>query len=246
MIGAFLSNRASRGTKVQAGRIAGVGDKVPKKKVLLCAPSNAAIDEVAKRIRDGVRDSTGQRVTPMVVRIGNDASINISTKDISLDYLVDQKLESTKDNTGGTSTSATQIASLRSSIEAVKKQRQLKVEELAGIQNNMARTAELEKTISSLNADRQRLTQRLNKMQDDQKANNRTLDATRRRVRLETLLEADIICSTLSGAGHDVLDQFEFDMVIIDEAAQSIELSSLIPLKYRCTRCVLVGGLSLT
>jgi senataxin len=30
-------------------------------------------------------------------------------------------------------------------------------------------------------------------------------------------------------------------MVVIDEAAQSIELSSLIPLKFNCTRCVMVG-----
>jgi superfamily I DNA and/or RNA helicase len=33
-----------------------------------------------------------------------------------------------------------------------------------------------------------------------------------------------------------------FETVIIDEAAQSIEISSLIPLKYDCQRCVLVGG----
>jgi senataxin len=31
-------------------------------------------------------------------------------------------------------------------------------------------------------------------------------------------------------------------MIIIDEAAQAIELSSLIPLKYDVTRCVMVGG----
>ena len=33
----------------------------------------------------------------------------------------------------------------------------------------------------------------------------------------------------------------EFETVIIDEAAQSIEISSLIPLKYGCTKCILVG-----
>jgi senataxin len=33
-------------------------------------------------------------------------------------------------------------------------------------------------------------------------------------------------------------------MVIIDEAAQAIELSSLIPLKYRTKRCIMVGGMS--
>ena len=33
----------------------------------------------------------------------------------------------------------------------------------------------------------------------------------------------------------------EFETVIIDEAAQSIELSALIPLKYGCAKCILVG-----
>ncbi|EIC06663.1 tRNA-splicing endonuclease, putative, partial [Microbacterium laevaniformans OR221] len=33
----------------------------------------------------------------------------------------------------------------------------------------------------------------------------------------------------------------EFETVIIDEAAQSIELSALIPLKYGCSKCILVG-----
>jgi senataxin len=46
----------------------------------------------------------------------------------------------------------------------------------------------------------------------------------------------------LSGAGHETLEQLDFEMVIIDEAAQSIELSSLIPLKFRCQRCIMVGG----
>ena len=32
-----------------------------------------------------------------------------------------------------------------------------------------------------------------------------------------------------------------FETVIIDEAAQAVELSTLIPLKYGCKRCILVG-----
>jgi hypothetical protein len=32
-----------------------------------------------------------------------------------------------------------------------------------------------------------------------------------------------------------------FSWVIIDEAAQCVELDTLIPLKYNCTKCVLVG-----
>lgn len=34
---------------------------------------------------------------------------------------------------------------------------------------------------------------------------------------------------------------FGFDTVIVDEAAQTVEVSTLIPLKYGCKTCVLVG-----
>ena len=88
-----MSNRPVQGIKVQAGRASAVIDRLPKKKILLCAPSNAAIDEVAKRITEGLRDTSGRQLRPSVVRIGTESSINISTKDISLDFIVDQKLE---------------------------------------------------------------------------------------------------------------------------------------------------------
>eukprot|EP01041_Mallomonas_annulata_P008591 gene8591-17720_t len=58
-------------------------------------------------------------------------------------------------------------------------------------------------------------------------------------IKLSILETADIICSTLSGAGSSSLlealvhiSNFSFDAVIIDEAAQAVEPSSLIPLKY--------------
>lgn len=47
----------------------------------------------------------------------------------------------------------------------------------------------------------------------------------------------------MSTAGSDFLlnSKLEFPIVIIDEACQSIELSSLIPLKYQAKKCILVG-----
>lgn len=208
-------------------------------KILICAPSNAAIDEVAKRLIEGVFGSRGQRLTPVVVRVGVDATINASVKEISLDSLVDKRLEMEGDkNAPG----ANDMQSVHSEIESVKQRRQKKYEELQNITNNHARAIALEDEIRDLNAKRFALTRVLNTLRDQQQSQNRSADATRRRLRYEVLAEADVICSTLSGAGHEQLEQFEFSMVVIDEAAQSIELSSLIPLKYRCEKCIMVGG----
>jgi senataxin len=212
----------------------------PAKKLLVCAPSNAAIDEVAKRIKEGVRDSTGRVVFPKVVRIGPTDSVSAAVRDISLDDLVAAKLSI--DPKESTDVSG-EIASIRGELEVVKRQREAKQAELRSLQDNTSRYVILEKEVTELNRKRMQLTSRLDKIKDKQQSSNRTLDANRRRFRLEVLQEADVICSTLSASGHELLDSFEFETVVIDEAAQSIELSSLIPLKYRCRRCVLVGGM---
>jgi senataxin len=209
-------------------------NKEPPRKILLCAPSNAAIDEVASRVR-----SLRNRTPVKVVRVGADKTMNVSVKDISLDYLVDQKLTSQQ---APSDDAGKEIQVLRREIDSTKQQKQQRQEELFQIHNNTARTLALESEIKKLNSLRMTLTQQFDRLRDKQQSDYRTLDATRRKYRADVLFEADVICSTLSGAGHEILEQFDFDMVIIDEAAQAIELSTLIPLKYRCKSCIMVGG----
>ncbi|KAF1329752.1 Helicase sen1, partial [Globisporangium splendens] len=54
---------------------------------------------------------------------------------------------------------------------------------------------------------------------------------------------AQIVFCTLSGAGSVSMCDFaqEFDAVVIDEAAQAVEASALIPFKFRPNRIILVG-----
>jgi senataxin len=63
------------------------------------------------------------------------------------------------------------------------------------------------------------------------------------KVKFEILSSVKIVCSTLSMAGSNILTSLnqKFDTVVIDEAAQAIETSTLIPLKYNCERLILVG-----
>ncbi|TFY69567.1 hypothetical protein EVJ58_g358 [Rhodofomes roseus] len=214
--------------------------KNKSKKILLCAPSNAAIDEIAFRLKEGVSGAGRQVSSPKVVRLGNVKNINASVKDVSLEYLIEQKLNSNpqvanpKDARGD-------MARLRADLENVKKMRQSKFDEISQIHDNTAKTFALEEDIKKLNKEKNSLIHQIDKLRDQQKSDSRTMDATRRRFRTEVLQEADVICSTLSGSSYEYLEQFDFELIIIDEAAQAIELSSLIPLKYDCKHCVMVG-----
>ena len=60
------------------------------------------------------------------------------------------------------------------------------------------------------------------------------------------LKHSNVVLSTCVGAGSRLLNQLEFDMVIIDEAAQGLEVACWIPilkLKESGGKCVLAGML---
>lgn len=79
-----------------------------------------------------------------------------------------------------------------------------------------------------------------------EQANKRRKESS---IRKEILHRADIICTTLSGAGSTSLKQDlegrriypHFTCVIVDEACQSNELDLLIPLCFQASKLVLVG-----
>ena len=65
-------------------------------RILLCAPSNAAIDEVAFRLKCSPAAVAGKL---NVVRIGAEKAIGDAVKDITLDSLADKKLNVSTTNT---------------------------------------------------------------------------------------------------------------------------------------------------
>ncbi|KEP48853.1 helicase SEN1 [Rhizoctonia solani 123E] len=218
--------------------LAASGDKEKdKRRLLICAPSNAAIDEVTKRLANGVRDNNGQPLTLKVVRVGTESSMNVSVTANSLDSLVDEKMAAMPKTTN---TGTTDVTTLRKELSDIKQKIDAKRTELDNTQPGQRRIA-LENEFRALKTQRTTITSKLDTARDQQKNASRVLDAARRKFRHEVLTEADVICSTLSGAGHDVLVPFEFETVVIDEAAQAIEIATLIPLRYGCKTCILVG-----
>jgi len=209
-------------------------------KILLCAPSNAAIDEIAARVHTGTF-GVKKPGSIKVVRIGVKNSVNASILEICLDNLVEAKVEKDQANSGKPVDASKEIMVLQSEIESLKLSRMQKEQEKENFLDNNARQQALSDEISQLRARQTALVRELNRRRDQNKSRLRDLDAKRRTYKLDVLQEADVICATLSGAALDLLSRFEFGMVIVDEAAQAVELSSLIPLKYRTTRCVMVG-----
>jgi senataxin len=206
-------------------------------KILLCAPSNAAIDEIAGRLKANHPRSEKDGSKQKVVRVGAQSAISAGVKDVSLDYLVDEKMDSLSKPTDMTDA----IATLRKNLQNVKDEKMKKEAELKEVHDNVARQKALDEEIVRLNLKRTGIIQQLDQARDKQKSISRTMDAMRRKARQAVLDGAQIVCSTLSGAGHDILESLDFDLIIIDEAAQAIELSSLIPLRYQCKKCVMVG-----
>lgn len=57
------------------------------------------------------------------------------------------------------------------------------------------------------------------------------------------LSDADVVCATCSGADHPLIQHLTFARVLLDEAAQATELSTLVPLmKMKAEACVTLVG----
>ncbi|KAJ1033391.1 hypothetical protein NDA13_001382 [Ustilago tritici] len=205
LIGAFVSRQKGPSTSVQAGQAQGKVDAT--KKILLCAPSNAAIDEVAKRARAGIRLLDGKVIHPKVVRVGREEAINVSVKDISLEYLVEQRLKADSAFDGNrNSVTAADLSALHAEIHHLKMQRKQKQNKLSQARRSGdgALATQLKAEICNLSAKRLGVKSKID--------------------------EAKAVCVA-----------FDFETVVIDEAAQAVELSTIISLRYGCKQCIMVG-----
>lgn len=73
--------------------------KLTKSRVLVCAPSNAALDEIVLRVlRHGLRDGQGKKVVPNIVRAGVAARMHSSIKTVTLEALISQQVGESADN----------------------------------------------------------------------------------------------------------------------------------------------------
>ncbi|KAJ4005069.1 DEAD-box type RNA helicase [Fusarium irregulare] len=249
MVGTLLSEQLSQagnqgipmGVPLRPTGLQSASNQKRSKKLLVCAPSNAAVDELVLRLKAGVKTISGKTKSINVLRLGRSDAINAAVRDVTLDELVKARMEGdqTKDKAKANREKLhedagkikEQLTALRPLMEASK------TEEDRTLYNKHSR---------EYDALKQRQIDIGKQIDADKSSGNsvaREMELRRRQVQQEILNNAQVLCATLSGSGHEMFRNLdvEFETVIIDEAAQCVELSALIPLKYGCYKCILVG-----
>ncbi|XP_048877354.1 probable helicase senataxin isoform X2 [Brienomyrus brachyistius] len=212
-----------------------VGPKTRKLRVLLCAPSNAAIDSLMKKVIVGFKESCRDIHSPLgncgdinLVRVGNDKSISKSLMLFSLDSQTRNRIQKAQH-------------SADVDIQRWKEQLDQRIDSLskrlAMETKNRAMFDQLMDQKGKLLKEREQLSRNL------REARIRKLET-----QTKVLQDAHIICCTLSTSGRTILESAfrrlghePFGCVIVDEAGQATELETLIPMVYRCPALILVG-----
>ena len=59
--------------------------------ILICAPSNAAVDEIVRRFRRGINCNGGKR-RPFIVRLGTLEGVHVSVREHTLEQLIEDRI----------------------------------------------------------------------------------------------------------------------------------------------------------
>ncbi|KAI1764908.1 SEN1 N terminal-domain-containing protein [Hypoxylon sp. FL1150] len=244
MVGALMTGSFSTMTGNPIKRPGAPNSTVSKgtsKKLLVCAPSNAAVDELVLRLKDGVKSTTGSFHKVNVLRLGRTDAINAAVKDVTLDEMVKARVEgAANQNNGPSSRELMHKEAGQIKLELADLRPQLEASRIAG---DRAAMNQLQRKFDELKRRQGQIGAKIDADKESGNTAARESEIRRRQIQQEILDCAQVLCATLSGSGHEMFKnlQVEFETVIIDEAAQCVELSALIPLKYGCSKCILVG-----
>ncbi|CEJ91251.1 hypothetical protein VHEMI06975 [[Torrubiella] hemipterigena] len=246
MVGALLSEQLAQ-SQMNAvplrpsGPITGPPGAPRGKKLLVCAPSNAAVDELVLRLKNGIVTSSGKTRKINVLRLGRSDAISAAVKDVTLEELVRIRLE------GDTTRDKAKADRDKMHETAGKLKEELshlipRIED-ARLRNDTELLNRLSRERDGLKKQQMEIGRRIDADKESGNTVAREVEMRRRQVQQEILNASQVLCATLSGSGHEMFRNLdvEFETVIIDEAAQCVELSALIPLKYGCCKCILVG-----
>lgn len=230
----------------------------PKPRMLVCAPSNAATDELLSRVLErGFIDGEMKLYRPDVARVGVDSQSR-AAQAVSVERRTEQLLMKGRDEVIGwlhqlkarEQQLSQQIALLQRelSVAAAHGRSQGSVgvdpEVLAARDQNrdmlLQNLAAAVETRDKVLVEMSRLLLLESRFRPGSSFN---LEETRANLEVSFANEAEIVFTTVSSSGRKLFSRLNhgFDMVVIDEAAQASEVAILPPLSLGAARCVLVG-----
>lgn len=211
-----------------------------RKKILVCAPSNAAVDEIAARVlKEGFPrlDETGGNVHPQCVRVGNPRRI---TRPEVLEISLEEALQKTgKENDKAQKDEffskrediGTKLDVLDAELATLDSLRQAeKVQSAFG--NNDVGDLPVARKFEDLLKQKRFLHQQKVRLNDEFEKSWKTSKAS---TRDSLLRDADIVFTTLSGSGTETLSSIEFDCIITG-MIQFLTIMRLLDLFNLCMR----------
>ncbi|MFQ6662828.1 hypothetical protein Gotur_030550 [Gossypium turneri] len=230
----------------------------PKPRMLVCAPSNAATDELLARVLDrGFIDGEMKIYRPDVARVGVDSQTR-AAQAVSVERRTEQLLLKNRDEIFGhiqtlkarEAMLSQQIATLQRELTAaavtVRSQGSVGVDPeilLARDQNRDVLLQNLAAVVESRDKVLVEMSRLLILEAKFRVGSNFNLEEARANLEASFANEAEIVFTTVSSSGRKLFSRLThgFDMVVIDEAAQASEVAVLPPLALGAARCVLVG-----
>lgn len=231
----------------------------PKPRMLVCAPSNAATDELLSRVLDrGFIDGEMKVYRPDVARVGVDSHTR-AAQAVSVERRTEQLLLKSRDEVYGWMHQLRAREAQLSQHMALL-QRELNAAAAAGRaqgsvgvdpENLVARDQNRDALLQNLAAvveNRDKVLVEISRLfilEGKFRSGNSNFNLEEARASLEASFanEAEIVFTTVSSSGRRLFSRLThgFDMVVIDEAAQASEVAVLPPLALGAARCVLVG-----
>eukprot|EP00172_Hildenbrandia_rubra_P002981 Plantae.Rhodophyta-Hildenbrandia_rubra.ctg4294.p1 GENE.Plantae.Rhodophyta-Hildenbrandia_rubra.ctg4294~~Plantae.Rhodophyta-Hildenbrandia_rubra.ctg4294.p1 ORF type:complete len:1513 (-),score=241.36 Plantae.Rhodophyta-Hildenbrandia_rubra.ctg4294:10033-13911(-) len=229
-------------------------------RLLICAPSNAAVDEVVTRIVEGgFIDGQGRRYSPELVRTGYSERVSNAARLLTSEGQAASFLEPLHPAASTTKASAsTTKGSACETSPAAKAQKrflgswQAKVNGLLLQLRQTPKTPEKRPLVISLHEQLERMERDLRRF-SFAASPTMTREEKTKAISATYVEDAQLVFCTLSGAASVIRTMKKqraeancevgslFDTVVIDEAAQTSEPSCLIPLSANVDRCILVG-----
>jgi senataxin len=205
-----------------------VSPRTTRQRIILCAPSNAAVDELLRRLTFGILGLDGEWRPCNVVRLGKLAETTTELYEKLLPFTVQHKVDKLIKNSEFSVKLDEVLEKIRTSLDKLSR-----VDASTDITLHKTKIAEIDQTLRLLKAERARIEHEIELLR---------VSGTK-----QVISEAEVVISTLGSSGSymftDIVavDDMSFDVAIIDEAGQATEPSTLIPLRYGCRKLILVG-----